>query len=144
MNEYRNYEYEIIKDCNGNDVKINKRTRFFIPMTKKYIPNFGLVSIGKTETFDLVECYIDESEYLLKFGDKNDRPFKITLTACDELYGRNTYHYDDFLSLIESGEILIKKNEFCKPISFKIINTIPNSCAILVSEVTEIIDFSKL
>lgn len=134
-----------IKLSNGNTVELTNSTRFFVPMyRKKYdtIFGFGIRSINSYDTSDWVECYIDFSNdmYRVSFDvEKEPRNYKIKLTAIDEAYGSETYYYSDFISLVERGYIRVKENEFQHVEKIRLITTITNSCAVIVTETTEVI-----
>lgn len=147
MSIFRDYAKEIIR-IDDKEYTIDRNTRFFVKMVKQDIINFpgiGLMYFGKTyginnNNEEWTECYINEDEYLVNFGSEKDSPYKIKLTACDQAFGSETYYYQDFISLIKSGHILIKENEFQRPVPYRFVTNIPNSCATIVEEGTVVVD----
>ena len=144
MQKFRDYTYDEI-EVGGEKIRLTLNTRFFVklkPFDFTYFPGIGWTYFGKTyggnnDNEEWTECYINEDEYLVDF---NDSPYKIKLTACDQRFGSETFYYSDFISLIKSGHILIKENEFQRVVPFKEITRIPNSCAVLVTEGTTVVD----
>lgn len=127
---------------NGNKIELTNSTRFFIPMYPRKYTIFGTKYIDRDDNADWVECYIDFSDerFRVSFNVKEERKnYKIKLTAINETYGSETYYYDDFIGHIEKGYIVVKENEYQHTEYVQFIEPIKNSCAIIVTEGTEIV-----
>ena len=86
-----------------NYYNIDKDAHYFALMRPVHTV-LGLVSYtSTTDKEKWVECVVDEERY------KVDDGYKITLRALDENYGIQHYYQCDFMSLMESGQHIIKK-----------------------------------
>lgn len=137
-----------LSETETKTVTIDRNSRFFVKMVRRdliCLPFIGITYLGKTYGGDnikeeWVECYINEDEFLVNMDDKEHPPYKIKLTACDQSFGSETFYWLDFLSLLKNGFILVKENEFQRPIPYKKVTPIPNSCATIVEEGTVVVD----
>lgn len=137
-----------LSETETKTVTIDRNSRFFVKMARRdliRLPFIGITYFGKTyngvnDKEEWTECYINENEFLVNMNDKENPPYKIKLTACDQSFGSETFYWLDFLSLLRDGYILLKENEFQMPIPYKNITPIPNSCATIVEEGTIVVD----
>ena len=147
--DYCSMDVEIaLSKTETKTVTIDRNSRFFVKMVRRdliCVPFIGVTYFGKTynganDKEEWTECYINEDEFLVNMNDKEHPPYKIKLTACDQSFGSETFYWLDFLSLLRDGHILLKENEFQRPIPYKNITPIPNSCATIVGEGTVVVD----
>jgi hypothetical protein len=152
MSVFRDYcsmDVEIaLSKTETKTVTIDRNSRFFVKMVRRdfiNVPFIGVTYFGKTYSGDnnreeWVECYINEDQFLVNMNDEENPPYKIKLTACDQSFGSETFYWESFLSMLRGGYILLKENEFQRPIPYKNITPIPNSCATIVEEGTVVVD----
>lgn len=147
--DYCSMDIEIaLSKTETKTVTIDRNSRFFVKMVRRdliCLPFIGITYFGKTYGGDnvkeeWVECYINEDEFLINMNDEENPPYKIKLTACDQSFGSETFYWLDFLSMLRGGDILFKENEFQKPVPYKNITPVPNSCATIVEEGTVLVD----
>jgi hypothetical protein len=88
------------------DYNIDKNAHYFI-LTRPldYIPLIGFATktygIGYPEVY--AEFKIVEENYKLEDG------YKVELRAINPIYGKETFYQDDFESMVESGNVIVKK-----------------------------------
>ncbi len=86
----------------NNIYGIDKKSHYFVLMHP--IELYGPVAIKSSGTREKwVECVIVEESY------KVDDGYKVELRSIEEGYGKETFYQEDFISLLNSGSVVVKK-----------------------------------
>lgn len=87
--------------------QIDRNAHYFVllhPLEITLVPPYGaIVSTSNMTREKWVECVIDEERYKL------DEGYKIELKSIEPGYGRENFYIEDFLSNLESGYRIVKK-----------------------------------